>query len=115
MNATEYLEHLFAQGIREQDLPALQPIFQKRIWDRFKPGDGLETEVRVAFAHDPGASPSAMGHVDERTGTLTDEAEKPCRCWLWTAILVAGFLVMATGTWATIHWARSARTQAQRA
>ena len=80
-----------------------------------KAGDGLETEVRVAFAHDSAASPSAMGHVDERTGTLTDEAEKPCRCWLWTAILVAGFLVMATGTWATIHWARSARTQAQRA
>ncbi len=42
MNATEYLEHLFVLGIREQDLPPLQPIFQKRIWDRFNPGQGPE-------------------------------------------------------------------------
>jgi len=42
MNATEYLEHLFAQGIQEKDLPVLQPIHQKRIWDRFKVGDGPE-------------------------------------------------------------------------
>jgi len=42
INATEYLEHLFAQGIREQDLPVLQPICQKKIWDRFKPGEGAE-------------------------------------------------------------------------
>jgi hypothetical protein len=40
LNATEYLEHLFALGIQEQDLPALQPIHQKRIWDRFHAGDG---------------------------------------------------------------------------
>ena len=39
MNVTEYLEHLFAAGIRESDLPALQPVCQQRIWDRFKPGD----------------------------------------------------------------------------
>jgi hypothetical protein len=37
MNVTEYLEHLQAQGIGESDLPTLQPLFQKRIWDRFKP------------------------------------------------------------------------------
>ena len=42
MNGTEYLEHLFAQGIREQDLPVVQPIHQKKIWDRFKPGEGVE-------------------------------------------------------------------------
>lgn len=40
MNATEYLEHLFAQGISEGDLPLLQPLFQKQIWERMKPGDG---------------------------------------------------------------------------
>ncbi len=40
MNVTEYLEHLFAMGIKEKDLPALQPIQQKKIWDRIKPGDG---------------------------------------------------------------------------
>lgn len=40
MNATEYLEHLFAAGVKEGDLPVLQPIFQKRIWDRFETGSG---------------------------------------------------------------------------
>ena len=42
MNATEYLEHLMAMGVREADLPAAQPIKQKQIWDRMKPGDGPE-------------------------------------------------------------------------
>jgi len=42
VNVTEYLEYLFSLGVREQDLPALQPIMQKSIWERFKPGDGLE-------------------------------------------------------------------------
>ena len=40
MNATEYLEHIFALGVTETDLPAIQPVFQKFIWDRIKPGDG---------------------------------------------------------------------------
>ena len=40
MNATEYIEHLFALGVTEADLPALQPIFQKQIWQRVTPGDG---------------------------------------------------------------------------
>jgi Glycosyl hydrolase family 57 len=42
MNATEYLEHLFAQGLKEEDLPVVQPICQKRIWERYKPGEGAE-------------------------------------------------------------------------
>ncbi len=42
MNATEYLEHLFALGIKEKDLPVVQPLFQKMIWDRVKPGAGPE-------------------------------------------------------------------------
>jgi hypothetical protein len=42
MNVSEYLEFLFASGVKESDLPVLQPIFQKRIWDRIKPGDGPE-------------------------------------------------------------------------
>lgn len=42
MNVTEYLEHLFALGIQEKDFPQLQPLFQKAIWDRCKPGDGPE-------------------------------------------------------------------------
>jgi hypothetical protein len=40
MNATEYLEHLFAAGVRESDLPEIQPLFHSRIWARMQPGDG---------------------------------------------------------------------------
>jgi hypothetical protein len=42
MNGTEYLEHLFAAGVREQDLPVVQPLFHRRIWERVQPGDGPE-------------------------------------------------------------------------
>jgi hypothetical protein len=42
MNITEYLEHLSAQGIGPSDFPPAQPLFQKAIWDRFKPGGGPE-------------------------------------------------------------------------
>ena len=42
MNVTEYLEHVAANGIHEKDFPTLQPLLQKRIWDRFKAGDGPE-------------------------------------------------------------------------
>ena len=42
MNASEYLEHLFGTGIRQSDLPVVQPLFHKRIWERIKPGDGPE-------------------------------------------------------------------------
>jgi len=40
MNGTEYLERLFASGIKESDLPVVQPLFQKLIWERMKPGGG---------------------------------------------------------------------------
>ena len=42
VNATEYLEYLFASGWKEEDFPVVQPIGQKRIWDRCKPGEGAE-------------------------------------------------------------------------
>ncbi len=42
VNATEYLEYLFASGWKEEDFPIVQPVRQKRIWDRCKPGDGPE-------------------------------------------------------------------------
>jgi hypothetical protein len=42
MNATEYLEHLFASGTSEADLPELQPLFQGRIWALMQPADGVE-------------------------------------------------------------------------
>nr|MBS0019474.1 glycosyl hydrolase family 57 [Gammaproteobacteria bacterium] len=47
MNVSEYLEHLFTLGIKEQDFPALQPLFQKCIWDKMKPGDGPDKLVKV--------------------------------------------------------------------
>jgi hypothetical protein len=37
LGATEYLEHLFALGLTAADFPVVQPIHQKKIWDRFKP------------------------------------------------------------------------------
>jgi hypothetical protein len=47
MNATEYLDHLFAQGLRESDLPEIQPMFHGRIWTRMQPGDGVERLEQV--------------------------------------------------------------------
>ncbi len=47
MNASEYLEHLFASGVKENDLPAVQPLHQKAIWDRMKPGDGPDKLAKV--------------------------------------------------------------------
>lgn len=47
VNVTEYLEYLDGLGVRESDFPAVQPMFQKRIWDRFKPGDGPEKLGKV--------------------------------------------------------------------
>jgi hypothetical protein len=47
MNASEYLEHLFSLGIKESDLPPVQPLMQKRIWDRMQPGDGPDKLSKV--------------------------------------------------------------------
>jgi len=48
MNGSEYLEHLFALGIKETDLPACQPLFQHRIWQKVQPGAGPE-KLRAAI------------------------------------------------------------------
>ncbi len=42
VNPTEYLEYLWADGWREEDFPVVQPVRQKRIWERFNAGDGPE-------------------------------------------------------------------------
>jgi hypothetical protein len=42
LGGTEYLERLEAMGVREDDLPVIQPLFQHRIWSRMGPGDGPE-------------------------------------------------------------------------
>ncbi len=47
MNASEYLEHLFALGIKDTDLPEVHPLFSKRIWERMKPGEGTEKLKKV--------------------------------------------------------------------
>jgi hypothetical protein len=47
LNVSEYLDELYALGVRVQDLPALQPVHQKRIWARIEPGAGPEHLARV--------------------------------------------------------------------
>lgn len=47
MNVTEYLEYLFAMGIKPSDFPVVQPIFQKPIWDRFTPGDSPDKMEKI--------------------------------------------------------------------
>ena len=50
MNVSEYLEHLHAFGIRDEDLPVVQPIMQKKIWERMKPGEGPEKLAKTIEA-----------------------------------------------------------------
>jgi hypothetical protein len=47
LNVSEYLDHLAGFGITASELPELQPLHQKRIWERFNPGDGPEALARV--------------------------------------------------------------------
>jgi len=47
LNGSEYLARLFASGVRRADLPTLQPIFQKRIWDRLPAAAGPEKLAAV--------------------------------------------------------------------
>jgi len=42
VNVTEYLEFFDALGVREEDFPAIQPIMQKRIWDRLGGATGRD-------------------------------------------------------------------------
>ncbi len=39
-NVTEYLQYLQRIGISEEDLPPVQPVMQKRVWDRFGDSGG---------------------------------------------------------------------------
>ena len=61
MNVTEYLEHLFGFGVREENLPVLQPVFQKRIWDRFVPGEGRD---KLAWILDDLRNEDSRFHVE---------------------------------------------------
>ncbi|MGB1127831.1 MAG: glycosyl hydrolase family 57 [Opitutales bacterium] len=42
MNVSEYLDKLFAMGIKVGDFDVIQPVHQKKIWDRVEPGCGAE-------------------------------------------------------------------------
>jgi hypothetical protein len=42
VNISEYLEYLESIGVAEKDFVAIQPLHQKRIWDRFTAGAGPE-------------------------------------------------------------------------
>jgi hypothetical protein len=47
VNVTEYLEQLFATGVRPADLAAIRPLFQHRIWQQMAPGDGPDRLASV--------------------------------------------------------------------
>jgi hypothetical protein len=47
MNVAEYLGQLSAAGVRPADLPAIQPLFQHRIWQQMAPGDGPDRLASV--------------------------------------------------------------------
>jgi hypothetical protein len=47
VNVGEYLEALRAEGLGDDELPGLQPLFQHRIWSRMDPGDGAERLAAV--------------------------------------------------------------------
>jgi hypothetical protein len=40
ITVAEYLQYLNQQGIEETAFPAIRPLYQKKIWDRFRPGEG---------------------------------------------------------------------------
>ncbi|GLW35783.1 hypothetical protein [Actinoplanes regularis] len=61
VNVTEYLEQLFATGLRPGDLPELQPVQQHRIWERMAPGDGPD---RLAATIDTLRESDDRFHVD---------------------------------------------------
>ncbi|MFZ1108471.1 MAG: phasin family protein [Rhodomicrobium sp.] len=47
VNVSEYLEYLDAIGVRQEDFPHIQPIMQKRIWERFLEPAGPEALEKV--------------------------------------------------------------------
>ena len=47
LNVTEYLDYIESIGIKDIDFPAIQPIHQGRIWQRFHSGDGPEKLAQV--------------------------------------------------------------------
>ncbi len=50
VNVTEYLEYILSLGIRQEDLPAIQPVGQHRIWEIMKPGEDGHEQIRDVIA-----------------------------------------------------------------
>ena len=47
VNVTEYLEYLDSIGVKAESFPAIQPIMQHRIWEKFKDGSGPDALEKV--------------------------------------------------------------------
>jgi Glycosyl hydrolase family 57 len=47
LGVSEYLDHLESLGLTETDFPAIQPIFQHRLWQRYQAGSGPEKLAQV--------------------------------------------------------------------
>jgi hypothetical protein len=47
LNPSEYLDYLESIGLKETDFPAIQPLFQGRIWQRYKASAGPERLAQV--------------------------------------------------------------------
>ena len=61
MNGTEYLEHLFAMGIKENDLPGgSAAVTRRRSGTASKPGDGPEKLAKAIEDLQAGRSPFHM-------------------------------------------------------
>jgi hypothetical protein len=61
MNVSEYLDHLFAAGVKAEDLPVAQPALQKRIWDRMGSDTGPD---KLAATIDELHKEDSRFHVD---------------------------------------------------
>jgi hypothetical protein len=48
VNVTEFLEYLDALGLVDKDFPVIQPVLQKRVWDRFTENAGPEA-LKIAI------------------------------------------------------------------
>jgi hypothetical protein len=68
VNGSEYLDQLAAAGVRETDFPAVRPVFQKLIWNRFVGTDGP-----AGLAHAIEEARRADGRFHMEGGSWTGE------------------------------------------
>lgn len=80
MNVTEYLEHIFALRVAQSELPLVQPIFQKYIWERMKPGvPSSDSRCRNALFHLLCSQTSCYRYCYWGEGLWTDQGRELCR------------------------------------